>query len=145
MSSLDHQRVDDAPSDLTRPFWRAAAQGRLVRPVCNECQHNFFTPSLVCPSCLSENWEYQSSNGLGHVYSHTTVHRGPDQTWTVPYVLAIVDLVEGWSMLSRLMVEPPDELVPGSLIGVPVEVDFVQENRPPYRTLPVFAPRGDSK
>jgi uncharacterized OB-fold protein len=89
---------------------------------------------------LSPDWEFVPSSGRGVVYSHTTVYRGPDPTWEVPYVLAVIDLEEGWHMLSRLLVSPPDEEVPGSLIGVEVAVTFVVEDRQPYRTLPVFAP-----
>lgn len=127
-------------SALTRPFWDACAEGRLVRPVCDRCGCNFFTPSYACPACQSEGWTYQESDGLGHVYSHTTIYRGPDPSWSVPYVLAIVDLAEGWSMLSRLIVEPPDESTPGALIGLAVQVSFLPEGRPPNRTLPVFHP-----
>jgi uncharacterized OB-fold protein len=130
----------DPSSALTREFWEASARGRLVRPVCNTCGHNFFTPSLACPECLSQDWTYQESEGRGVVYSHTTVFRGPDDSWPVPYVLAIIDVNEGWTMLSRLIVDPPDESVPGSLIGLPVKVAFVLEDRPPHRLLPVFTP-----
>ena len=111
-----------------------------MRPVCHTCGHNFFTPSMVCPSCLSADWSYHKSEGLGRVYTHTTVHRGPDPSWVVPYVLAVVDLVEGWHMLSRLLVVPPDDSVPGALIGLAVKVEFVGEDRAPFRTLPVFSP-----
>lgn len=140
ISSEYDARIGDERRTLTQPFWDASALGRLVRPVCKVCHHNFFTPSLACPVCLSEDWSYERSDGLGRVYSHTTIHRGPDQSWSVPYVLAIVDLQEGWSMLSRLLVAPPDDLTPGSLIGLPVKVIFVPEDRPPYRSLPAYVP-----
>ena len=134
--------MTDAPPSLTRPFWDAATEGRLVRPVCDRCGHNFFTPSWCCPSCGSDSWAYKQSEGFGQVYSHTTVHRGPDADWPVPYVLGIVDLTEGWSMLSRILVAPPDDDDdPGSLIGLPVAVTFMREGRLPHRSLPVFAPR----
>jgi len=55
-------------------------------------------------------------------------------------VLAVVDLDEGWTMLSRLLVAPPDDSTPGSLIGLAVKVAFVPEDRPPFRTLPMFVP-----
>ncbi len=127
---------------LTGPFWTAAGRGVLVRPVCNRCGHNFFTPVWCCPACRAEDWEYRPSDGLGRVYSHTTVFRGPDAEWPVPYVLGIIDLAEGWSMLSRLLVDPPDDSEPGALIGMEVAVTFAREDRLPHRTLPVFAPRG---
>jgi uncharacterized protein len=123
---------------LTAPFWAAAAQGRLVRPVCDQCGHGFFPPAWCCPRCHCESWTYRESSGRGRVYSHTTVHRGPDPSWPVPYVLAIVDLDEGWSMLSRITGDPPDDSVPGALIGRAVRVSFADEERPPHRVLPVF-------
>lgn len=137
---------DGGPTDgpgsptLTAPFWAAAAQHRLVRPVCAACGASFFTPSVCCPRCRSEQWQYEESSGRGVVYSHTTVHRGPDPSWATPYVLAVIDLEEGWSMLSRLRVEPPSDEVPGQFIGVPVRVQFEREDRLPHRTLPVFSP-----
>ncbi|HVX21018.1 MAG TPA: OB-fold domain-containing protein [Acidimicrobiales bacterium] len=128
--------------DLTAPFWAAAADHRLVRPVCRACGRSFFVPVFACPHCGSVAWGYEDSSGRGQVYSHTTVHRGPDGTWPVPYVLGIVDVEEGWSMLTRLLVEPPDEDEPGALIGTAVVVAFCPEGRPPFRQLPAFAPTG---
>ena len=31
-----------AITTLTRPFWDAAAQGRLLLPLCRACGHHFF-------------------------------------------------------------------------------------------------------
>jgi hypothetical protein len=39
-------------------------------------------------------------------------------------------------------VDPPDESVPGSLIGLSVQVTFVAEDRPPHRMLPAFTQSG---
>ncbi len=133
--------ANENDNELTTPFWEACARGILVRPVCDACGTNFFTPSLVCPACQSTEWAYQPSSGLGRVYSYTTVHRGPDSTWEVPYVLAIIDMSEGWTMLSQLVITPPDEASPRDVIGLDVKVVFVPENRPPHRVLPMFTPQ----
>lgn len=130
------------PGGLTGAFWKAAAAGRLVRPVCNACGHSFFTPRWSCPACHSEDWSYQESSGRGRVYSHTVVHRGPDTSWDVPYILAIIDLDEGWTMLSRLVGMDPVTLDPRAVAGTAVRVQFEPEQRPPHRVLPVFAPTG---
>lgn len=122
---------------LTDEFWAAAAAGRLVRPVCGSCGRSFFTPRWSCPYCRSEEWNYQESSGTGTVYSATVVERGPDETWSTPYTLAIIDLDEGWSMLSRLFNGDGPALEPLSL-GHRVSVRFVPEGREPHRTLPVF-------
>lgn len=129
-------------SELTAPFWEAAAHGRLVRPVCSRCRHSFFTPSWCCPACGAEEWAYEASSGRGLVYSHTTVHRAPeaDFPFPVPYVLGIVEVDEGWHLLTRLLVDPPDPREPGALIGLAVQVSFIDEGRPPHRRLPAFAP-----
>ena len=127
---------------LTAPFWTAAAEGRLVRPVCRDCGRSHFTPKWSCPHCHSENWAYERSSGRGEVYSSTVVHRGPDDTWPTPYVLAIIDLEDGWSMLSRLVIHGPAESE--SFRGRKVEVRFEGEGREPHRTLPVFALAADA-
>lgn len=131
---------------LTDEFWEAAAKGVLVRPVCDLCGRSFFTPRVLCPYCLGSTWRYQPSSGRGTVYSHTTVHRGPDATWDVPYVLGIVDMDEQWSLLTRLLVPPPPDDPPGALIGRRVQVSFTDAHPPSPRRLPSFAladPSGD--
>jgi hypothetical protein len=75
-----------------------------VRPRCDACGRSFFTPQVACPACLSESWTWTLSSGLGCIYSHTTCHRAPAPGFEVPYVLAVVDLEEGWSMLTDVVV-----------------------------------------
>lgn len=128
------------PAELTGEFWDAAAEGRLVRPVCERCGRSFFTPRVACPHCRSLRWSYEDSVGAGTVTSHTTVHRGPDETWETPYVLGVVDVDEGWNLLTRLLVEPPDESEPGALIGTRVQVRFIDAHPPDTRRLPAFEP-----
>ncbi len=112
----------------------------LVRPVCEDCDRSFFTPRVACPHCRSVRWRYRASTGRGVVASHTTVHRGPDTTWSVPYVLGVVDMDEGWNLLTRLLVEPPPEDEPGALIGLEVQVEFIDAHPPDDRRLPAFSP-----
>ena len=129
-------------SSLTGPFWDAAARGVLVRPVCDACEASFFTPQWCCPRCLSEEWTYRESLGTGTVYSATTVYRGPDPAFPTPYVLAVVDLDEGWSMLTRLLRDGPSSESSSSaldLIGTRVRVEFTPDPVVPGRRLPTFA------
>lgn len=129
---------------LTAQFWQSAEEGRLVRPVCARCSISFFTPQVLCPACGSADWDYQPSSGRGRVYSHSVVFRGPDDSWPVPYVLAIVALEEGWHMLTRLVVDEPSVYVDASLAGTSVVVTFEEEARPPHRRLPVFVVDSES-
>lgn len=129
---LAGQRPLPEPSELTEPFWAAARERRLVRPRCNACGTSFFTPQIACPNCLSQDWAYAQSSGRGTVYSATVVHRAPYPGFEAPYHVAIVDLEEGWQLLTNL-VGAGAEPVP---IGTPVQVDWLPLND--EIVLPVF-------
>ena len=59
-------------------------------------------------------------------------------------MLAIVDVEEGWQLLTRLVeLDIPSDAT--ELIGLPVEVRFIPEGRTPFRTMPAFGPRAQSK
>jgi uncharacterized OB-fold protein len=130
---LEDGRAVPVPTELSRGFWEAAMRHVLVRPVCADCGRSFFTPQIACPECLSERWSWTPSSGKGHVYSFTVCHRAPTPGLEVPYILAIVDLEEGWSMLSNVEGCSPDDV----RIGLEVEVGW----KPLADVvLPVFTP-----
>ena len=72
------------------------------------------------------------SSGKGVIYSCTTVHRPQRREFDVPYTVAIVELEEGWHMLSNVIERPHEEIE----IGMPVEVSFVKMSD--EITLPMF-------
>ncbi|MGW3967595.1 Zn-ribbon domain-containing OB-fold protein [Amycolatopsis sp. NPDC005003] len=119
---------------LSRPFWDAAADGRLVLPKCGDCGLTFFAPEPACPGCLSREWTYVPSAGTGTVYAVTVVHRAPGPGFEVPFALAVVDLDDGVPLLSHVVGCPVDDVV----VGLRVRVDF----RPltAELTLPYFVP-----
>ena len=127
---------------LTADFWAACNERRLVRPVCDDCGTNFFTPQWCCPSCHSESWTYVPSNGRGTVYSFTVVHRAPTEDFATPYVLAVVQMDEGWHLMTRLLVEGDDVAVT-NYIARQVEVSFSPDPRDSSRLLPTFTLRRD--
>ncbi|MGV0833967.1 Zn-ribbon domain-containing OB-fold protein [Mycolicibacterium thermoresistibile] len=106
------------PTELSAPFWQAAREHRLVRPVCDECGKNFFTPQVICPACLTDRWSYQPSSGLGTVYSATIIHRSPTPALPAPYQLAIVDMDEGWSLLSNILDAGETPIAIGTRVAV---------------------------
>lgn len=120
------------PSALTAEFWEAARRHVLVRPRCNSCGRSFFVPQAVCTHCLSNHWSYEPSSGRGTVYSATVAHRAPYPGIEAPFQLAIVDLEEGWTMLSNVVGGGP------VAIGAPVHVTWL-DVADDY-SLPVFAP-----
>jgi len=128
------EREDRSMRPLTGEFWAAVDRGELVRPVCGDCGRSFFVPQFSCPQCQSANWSYQPSSGRGRVYSCTTVHRPPTPAFEAPYVLADVDVEEGWHLLTWIVGCEPSEVA----IDMAVSVRFVAG--PDGHRLPAFAP-----
>lgn len=127
-------RPRPAPSELTAPYWEHAARRELVRPLCEDCGRSFFTPQVACPRCLSEAWTWAASSGRGVVYSHSVCHRGPEAGFETPYVLAVVDVEEGWTMLTNVVGCPPADVT----IGMAVRVTWMDLGEGVL--LPVFEP-----
>lgn len=128
-------------SALAVPFWDAARERRLVRPVCAGCRRSFFSPQELCPWCQSSDWTYETSSGLGTVYSFTVVHRPPSPEFTAPYVVADVEMDEGWRLFSWITGCASVDVT----IGLRVSVTFAEH--PTTGMAPVFTPldpiRGD--
>ncbi|NRA04147.1 MAG: Zn-ribbon domain-containing OB-fold protein [Myxococcales bacterium] len=108
------------PTALSRPHWDGCREGVLRVQRCAACGSYEFIPQAVCTRCQAGKLEWVESSGRGSVYSHTTVYRPPRPEFDAPYVVAIVELEEGWHMLTNLVDCTPEEVA----IGLPVEVDF---------------------
>ncbi|MBW1855856.1 MAG: Zn-ribbon domain-containing OB-fold protein [Deltaproteobacteria bacterium] len=90
---------------VSKPFYKAAGEHRLLIQRCKDCGENIFYPKILCPNCLSSNLEWFESSGKGKVYSYTVVERGAPEAFqgAAPYVLAVIDLEEGVRMLSWVL------------------------------------------
>lgn len=93
-------------SDLPAPFLAAARDGRLVLPRCTHCAAIHFYPRPFCPACHGTEFEWVQSTGKGRVKSFTIVHERINGTRIPTSMLAVVQLDEGVSMLSRLVGTP---------------------------------------
>jgi uncharacterized OB-fold protein len=125
------------PSALSRPHWDGCRRGELLVQRCVECNGYVFTPEPACTHCLADGLEWVNSSGRGILYSFTVIHRPQRPEFEVPYIGAIIELEEGWHMLSNLVDCEPDAVA----IGLPVEVVFVPRGE--EIVLPMFRPRED--
>jgi uncharacterized OB-fold protein len=125
------------PTKLSKPYWDACRAGKLTVQKCKDCETLTFIPQPCCGNCLSENLEWVESSGRGTLYSFTTVHRPQQPTFEVPYTVVVVELDEGYHMLSNLQGVAPEDVK----IGLPLEVVF--EKRSEEITLPLFRVRAD--
>ena len=123
------------PTRLSTPHWDGCKEGVLRVQRCDDCGHHVFIPQPLCTKCMSGNLSWVESQGRGTLYSYTVVHRPQRPIFDVPYTVAIVELDEGFHMLTNLLdVEPGDVA-----IGMPLEVSF--EPMSDDITLPFFRAR----
>ena len=122
------------PSPLTQPYWDGCARHELLFQRCGTCGMATHTPAYMCAHCASQDLSWVHSGGLGEIYSWTTVWRPQAPTFQVPYVAIIVEMDEGWQILSNLIGCEPDAVE----IGTRVEVVF-REMQGGF-TLPYFRP-----
>ncbi len=90
-------------ASLSQPFWEGAAAGELRFVRCTECGQPDFPAAPHCRFCLSGALDWQVSTGHGTLYSYTVVWRPVTPAFTTPYAPAIVDLDEGYSMMTNLI------------------------------------------
>src|SRR2546426_11511285 len=128
--SKPERKVPAPPvSPETRPFWDAAAAGRLMIKSCGACSRAHYYPRALCPFCGSDRTEWLPASGRGTIYSYSVMRRLP-----VPYAIAYVTLEEGVTMMTNIVDGDLDRL----RIGQPVRVVFQPTDGGP--PVPMFAP-----
>jgi hypothetical protein len=129
-------RAVPAITDLTRPFWDAAREGRLVIQRCADCRYYNHPPKEACDNCLSTSLAFEDVSGRGSVWSWTVMHQKSVAGFedTVPYLTALVELDEQPMLL--LVTNLPCATPGGFEIGDRVHVTF--EALPDGSHLPQF-------
>lgn len=91
------------PTELSRPYWEAAAQGRLVLQSCAKCGKIRHYPRVLCDACYSDAVVWKPASGRGTIHSWTVAHYAyhPAFASELPYTLVTVDLNEGVRALGR--------------------------------------------
>lgn len=104
----------------TAPFWRGTAQGELLYQRCRACERTQFPPRQHCAHCQAGEPEWLRSAGRGAVHTFTVVHRAPTAAFkdAVPYVIALVDLDEGFRMMMNVLGCPPEAVQIGARVRV---------------------------
>jgi uncharacterized OB-fold protein len=90
-----------------------------------------FYPRVIAPKTGKADLEWRISKGLGVVHATTVVH--PQQG--EPYNVALIDVDEGFRMMSRVEGIAPAQVRIG--LRVKFRVHEAEDDEPPY---PVFAP-----
>lgn len=122
------------PTPVSAPYWQAAREGRLVVQRCTACGHLQLYPRSLCTRCSGERLDWLDASGRGHVKTFTVIRRAVSAAYEpdVPYVVALIALEEGPTLMSNVVGCPPESV----RIGAPVRVRF--DVWTPEVTVPVF-------
>jgi uncharacterized OB-fold protein len=135
-------RIDDR----NRFFWQSGADGRLRFLRCQECGFYVHPPLPMCPQCHSKRLEPEPVSGRATLASFTVNHQpwipGPE----LPYVVAIVEMVEqaGLRLTTNLVNCDPDTLRCDTAVRVVFEEHPDPDDpQSPGVFLPLFEPDPD--
>ena len=123
------------PTPITKPFWDATREHRLVLQRCAD-GHVSYYPRSNCPICLKGDLEWVEASGRGRLYSYTVARRAqsPEFAEDVPYIIAAITLEEGPRMTTLLVEADPENVI----IDGPVEVTWDDVSND--LALPYFRP-----
>lgn len=106
-------------TDFNKHYFDSLDKGVLVANICNDCNHSFLPPAKSCPNCLSDNVDWTVLSGEGTIYSWVEYHRPYHEAFkdNVPYVVAIVELIEGPRLISNIIDYDVNTLKVGTKVG----------------------------
>jgi uncharacterized OB-fold protein len=111
------------------------AKGELAYQFSPEANAAVFYPRVICPFTGSDNLQWRVSNGMGTVHATTVVYPQKGE----PYNVALIDVDEGFRMMSRVEDMAPLDVRIG--MRVQFRVHAAEGDEAPY---PVFTPAQDT-
>lgn len=114
-------------------FRRNLNDGKFLIQRCAKCSTHIFYPRSLCTNCGSANIEAVEADGRAVVYSTTVNRRRPEAGG--PINVALVDLIEGPRLITRLEGIAPEDV----RIGMAVRARI---NGTPDGPVLVFSPEG---
>jgi uncharacterized protein len=132
-------RILPRVTDRNRFFWTGGAEGELRFLRCQDCRSYVHPPVPRCPRCHSKRVAPEAVSGRAHLATFTINHQpwmpGPE----LPYVVAIVEIVEqpDVRLTTNLVGCDHDDI----RIGMPVRVVFEHHEDPDGDVwIPLFEP-----
>ena len=120
------ERPAPVPNDLTKPFWDACNERRLVLQNCTACSRLHYPPTQKCGKCGSDKLVWKEVQGKGHIDVYFVIRdsriRGFQSAMPVNFAVITLDEDPGINFLSNL----PGRAAGDVPQGAPVEVIFEQ-------------------
>lgn len=119
------ERPIPVPNELTKPFWDAANEKKLVVQNCTSCNINHYPPKQRCSNCDSTSpLQWKEVEGKGHIDVFFVIRdsriRGFRSAQPINFAVITLDEDPGINFLSNLPGTPAGQ-VP---VGATVEVVF---------------------
>ena len=121
----------NAPASPNGTYLEHLAKGELGYQFSPDANAAVFYPRVICPFTGSDNLEWRVSKGMGTVHATTVVYPQKGD----PYNVALIDIDEGFRMMSRVEDIAPLDVRIG--LRVKFRVHAAEGDEPPY---PVFTP-----
>ena len=113
-------KVNFTPYTKVSAFAQHLRDGRLMGSRCKRCGATSFPPRADCHACMSGDFEFVEMSGKGTVNTYTKIVAAPtgfDEL--APYIIGVVDLVEGGRALAWFGETIPEQDVK---IGMSVQI-----------------------
>ncbi len=128
------------PGELSKPFWNACNERRLIMQVCTRCDRMQYPPEPRCYQCGSNRFlEWREVKGRGKIHGYCVVHDGrvgllQDRQ---PYNIAVIELEEQpeIKLFSNLPGTPPDEVPVGAAVKLEFEETATGQLVPEWRVV----------
>ncbi|WP_082235370.1 Zn-ribbon domain-containing OB-fold protein [Halobacillus massiliensis] len=117
---------------VSRRFWHNLKEGRFTLQQCDSCEKYIFYPRDHCPHCFHPSLTWKEASGEGALKTWSVIHRAGHPAWQehTPYTVGVVELAEGPSLLTHLIIDEKN-----LTYNMEVTVDIVNINSQP---LPFF-------
>lgn len=115
-------RIIPGTTELTAPFWNAAAAGSFVVRRCAACGTLQHPPMPRCAACHGESLEWVARSPQATVYAYTVVHHPAHFALAdkVPYVVAMVETADRLKLVTDIVECAPEDV----RIGMTVQLRF---------------------
>jgi uncharacterized protein len=125
-------RIQPQAGSLVEKWIDGCRLGELRLQRCAHCGAYQFYPRVICAGCLGRELDWVPAIGRGRVRSFTVVRRAISPAYEAPYVVALIALEEGPTLMSHVVDCAPEDV----RVGAPVHVAF--EAWSATVSLPVF-------
>jgi uncharacterized OB-fold protein len=118
-------KIIPVPDEVSKPFWDAVNEKRLVVQRCNSCSTLQYPPRPKCQDCQSEDLGWKDTNGRGHILAWVSIEDShlPPRAADQPFNLAVITLDEDprINFFSNLPGVPSREVPDGAAVEVMFE------------------------